>query len=166
MSRAIHLLLCAFVDWKVATLPFLLFTYRFRYLEDWTLWHEWLLVLTATTATGQPLLSNNASGLRYVPLFEFRFSPIFSQCSTWLTKAWEYVTTFSDYFNRNSELRLSYLTLGVFLTCCCSVSCALHHFVCTYFVQICSRVLGVAGAKQCIPFYFQKMCTLSGTDVN
>jgi len=67
MSRAIRLVLYAFVAWKVATSPCLLF--RFKYFEDLTLWHEWVLVLTATTATGQALLSNNASGLHYVPLF-------------------------------------------------------------------------------------------------
>jgi hypothetical protein len=66
MSTAIPLLLYAFVAWKVATSPCLL--YRCRYLEDLTLRHEWVLVLTATTATGQPLLSSNAFGLHYFPI--------------------------------------------------------------------------------------------------
>jgi hypothetical protein len=50
MSGAIPLLPDAFVSVKVATSPCLF--YRFRYLEHPTLWHEWVLELTATTATG------------------------------------------------------------------------------------------------------------------
>jgi hypothetical protein len=45
ISGAIPLLLYDFVAWKVATS--LCSFYTFKYLEVLTLWHEWVLVLTA-----------------------------------------------------------------------------------------------------------------------
>ena len=127
-SRTVQpIVVSRYTDGATRATPYLL--YSFKYLEDLTLWHEWVLVLTATTATGQPLLSNNTSG-SHCPTFRIPIRPYIFIALYLAYKTLRLCHYLFRLFYYKFRLRVSYLTLGVFLTCS-SVKCVLRHFVCT-----------------------------------
>jgi len=89
-----------------------------------------VLVLTTTTATGQPLLFSNAFGLHYVPLSNSD-STLFFIVLYVAYKSLRICHYLFWSFYYKSRVARQLLDTRCFLTCCSSVKCPLRHFVCT-----------------------------------